>query len=172
MKNPGQRNLLKPTLVFNGAGLAFLTSIAFVVGAPWWFLFLLAIAMLVVANLLWVLAFMLLAVRVLFRTGVIRGMLNRVLNRSGELSQPAARTPEMEQKLTQAMRWSSFPFVAIPIMCLLGVALLDAVTAKSVSALYLICLSHCCVGLIGWLLALRETIAPLPLGIGDGFDVW
>lgn len=174
MRNSGQRDLLKPTLVFNGACLALVTFMALFVGASLWFSSLFAVVMLVVANFLWVVTFMILSCGVLFKAGVLRalcGVLNHVFKRRNVPPKIETRTPELEQKLARAMRWSSFSLVTVPLVGLLGVIALDVIIIQSVSILYLMCISQCCVGLIGWILALRETIAPLPLGIGDGFDV-
>lgn len=174
MRNSEQRPSLIATLAYNGAALAFLIYIALFVGvafpesgAPWWFFLLLAIVMHVAANLLWGMMFMLLAVKDLFITGVLRRLV-RVLIRKSDEPQLESKTPEIGQKLDQALRWSSFPLVAVPIMCLLGVVVFDVVTPWNPLPLYTICLSHCCVGLTGWLFALRGIIGPLPFSLGDG----
>lgn len=182
MGDSKQRSLLIATLAYNVAALGFLAYIAFGVGValpesrvPWWFLLVLASVMIIVANALWALTFWLLAIKVLLVTGVLRGSVRvfmRVFIRKSDRSQPEPVAPEIgqeiERKLDQAMRWSSFPLVAVPITCLLGVVVFDVVTPKTPLSLYIIFLSHCCVGLIGWILALRNVIGPLPIEFGDG----
>ncbi len=84
---------------------------------------------------------------------------------------PEPQEPGLKQKVTQGMKSSSFPLIVVPMIFLLGVALIDAATERSVSTLYKISVSHCCVGLIGWVLALRNKIGPLQFALGDA-DSW
>lgn len=166
MSNPKENDLVVPTLIFNVAALALLTSLGFVVRAPWLLLLGLAVATLLISNLLWVYLFLLRAVGVLLIFGVIRGLLRRLFNRTND-QPPTPREPGLQQKITQGMGASSLPLIVVPMVFLFGVVLVDAATERSVSTLYKISISHCCVGLVGWVLALRNKIGPLQFALGD-----
>ena len=133
--------------------------------APWLLLLGLAVATLLISNLVWVYLFLLRAVGVLLIFGVIRGLLRRLFNRTND-QPPTPREPGLQQKITQGMGASSFPLIVVPMVFLFGVVLVDAATERSVSTLYKISISHCCVGLVGWVLALRSKIGPLQFALG------
>ncbi len=161
------RDLLMATLAYN---LAFAAAqialyLRLGVGAFWGTLF--TGLYLLGVNALWQLLFLTITLARLSGRGFFNAAAAFLKDRRKTIDADKIRLPEVAKSTLRGTAW---PLLLVPAFFTALVILLDAFTAKDYLAIKTVALTQLAGGCLGFLLARRFKIAPIPLGFGDGYD--
>lgn len=164
-----ESTLLWGTVLYNTAfaGVQLAIYINIGVGAFWGGLF--TGLYLLGVNALWQLLFLIVMIVRLSGRGFFGAVASYLKDRRQTVKGEKFGLPEVAE---QSLRGTAWPLLLVPLFLAFVVWGLAAFGESDFGALKLIVTSLLAGGGLGFLLARNYKIAPIPMGFGDGYDIW